>query len=108
MGALARGAMQLSGTTSTGAPPDVHLWLGQTPVEALPLQSKQEAATRLKRDGSLQVAAVCGQQQKAYLSWKIALPTACPLILMSTRYVPGPSALDLRLSMYWLFVSSVR
>ena len=108
MGAFARGAMQLSGTTSTGAPPDVHLWLEQTPGEALPLQSKQKAATCLKRDGSLQVAAVCGQQQKAYLSWKIPLPTTCPLILMSTRYVPGPIALDLRLYMYWLFVSSVR
>ena len=29
--------------------------------------------------------AVWGQQQKAYLSWKIALPTTVPLILMSAR-----------------------
>jgi hypothetical protein len=51
----------------------------------LPPQSKRKAATRFKADGLLQVAAVCGQQQKAYLSWKIALPMTVPLILMSAR-----------------------
>jgi hypothetical protein len=47
--------------------------------------SKTKSRHAVKRDGSLQVAAACGQQQKAYLSWKIALPTTVPLILMSAR-----------------------
>ena len=53
------------------------------------------------RDGSLRVAAVWRQQQKAYLSAKVALPTTWPLMMMSTRYVPAPSALALRLYTYW-------
>jgi hypothetical protein len=41
----------LSGVKSTGAPPDVHLWLEQTPVEAAPkvfgAANKEMQATRL-------------------------------------------------------------
>jgi hypothetical protein len=36
--------------------------------------SKTKSRHAVKRDGSVQVA-VCGQQSKVYLSWKIALPT---------------------------------
>ena len=36
-----------------------------------------------------------------YFSWKVALPTTWLSIWMSTRYVPTPSAPELRLYMYW-------
>src|SRR5213592_1025477 len=78
---------------NAGHPPSPGFGVAGTPATTVKTKSRHA----VKRDGSLQDAAVWEQQQKAYLSWKTALPTTVPLILMSTRYVPTPSALALRL-----------
>ena len=39
----------------------------------------------MRRDGSLQVAAVGGNSKRVYLSWKLPLPTTWPSITISVR-----------------------
>src|SRR6266705_6942298 len=66
---------------NAGHPPSPGFGVAGTPATTVKTKSRHA----VKRDGSLQDAAVWEQQQKAYLSWKTALPTTVPLILMSTR-----------------------
>ena len=66
---------------NAGDPPSPGFGVAGTPATTVKTKSRHA----VKRDGSLQDAAVWEQQQKAYLSWKTALPTTVPLTLMSAR-----------------------
>jgi len=59
--------LQLAGATSTGKiPVEAAVSAANEEMQAtrLPLQSKQKAALRLKRDGSLQVVAAWGNTKR--------------------------------------------